>query len=217
MARRNDGHQSRTGSGARVVIPSWASLNESERQRVLVARAFLASRLAERGTLDWALRLEPHRHAERFTIDDLLNGRPVPTIKEPYAIAWRLIEESWAHVGTDRRPSFTVHNIRKRLREGERSPALVSEIANLLAPRLEVKPLEDRPWGPIKRRNPRRFNDLLAASLTSVSIHRDFGSRGREIGLAEVCDVPFPYGRSKRPHGCSGPRTSHCLPHLRQG
>ena len=173
------------------MIPSWASLNESERQRVLVARAFLASRLSERATLDWALRLEPHRHAERFTIDDLLNGRPVPTIKEPYATAWRLIEESWVHLGTDRRPSFAVHNIRKRLREGERSAALVSEIANLLAPRLEVKPLEDRPWGPVKRRHPRRPDDLLAASLTSVSIHRDFGSRGREIGFAEVCDVTF--------------------------
>ena len=173
------------------MIPSWASLNESERQRVLVARAFLASRLSERGTLDWALRLEPHRYAERFTIDDLLNGRPVPTIQEPYATAWRLIEESWVHLGTDRRPSFAVHNIRKRLREGERSAALVSEIANLLAPRLEVKPLEDRPWGPVKRRHPRRPDDLLAASLTSVSIHRDFGSRGKEIGLAEVCDVTF--------------------------
>ena len=103
-----------------------------------------------------------------------------------------LIEESWAHPGTDRRPSFAVHNIRKRLREGERSAALVSEIANLLAPRLEVKPLEDRPWGPVKRRrHPRHFHDLLAASLTSVSIHRDFGSRGMEIGLAEVCDMPF--------------------------
>ena len=129
------------------MIPSWASLNESERQRVLVAKAFLASRLSERGTLDWALRLEPHRHAERFTVDDLLNGRPVPMVKEPYATAWRLIEESWAHLGTDRRPSFAVHNIRKRVREGERSAALVSEIANLLAPRLEVKPLEDQPWG----------------------------------------------------------------------
>ena len=191
MARRDDGHRSRTESGATVVIPSWASLSESERQRVLVAKAFLASRLSERGMLDWALRLEPHRHAERFTIDDLLNGRPVPTIKEPYATAWRLIEESWAHLGTYRRPSFAIHNIRKRLRAGERSAGLVSEIANLLAPRLEVKPLEARPWGPVKRRPPRRFNDLLAASLTSVSIHRDFGSRGREIGLAEVCDVPF--------------------------
>ena len=173
------------------MIPSWASLNESERQHVLVAKAFLASRLSERGTLDWALRLEPHRYAERFTVDELLNGRPVPTVKEPYATAWRLIEESWAHPGTYRRPSFAVHNIRQRLREGERSAALVSEIANLLAPRLEVKPLEDQPWGPVKRRHPRCFNDLLAASLTSVSIHRDFGSRGMEIGLAEVSDVPF--------------------------
>ena len=174
------------------MIPSWASLNESERQRVLVAKAFLANRLSERETLDWVLRLEPRRHAERFTVDDLLNSRPVPTVKEPYATAWRLIEESWAHLGTDRRPSFAVHNIRKRLREGERSAALVSEIANLLAPRLEVKPLENQPWGPVnRRRHPRRFHDLLAASLTSVSIHRDFGSRGMEIGLAEVCDVPF--------------------------
>ena len=174
------------------MIPSWASLNESERHRVLVARAFLASRLSERGTLDWALRLEPHRHAERFTVDDLLNGRPLPTVKEPYATAWRLIEESWAHGGTDRRPSIAVHNIRKRLREGDRSAVLVSEIANLLAPCLEVKPLEDRPWAPVERpRRPRRVYELLSANLTSVNIRSDFGSRREEIGLAEVCDKPF--------------------------
>ena len=192
MAGRDDGNRWRTGSGATAVIPSWASLNESERERVLVAKAFLAKRLSERDTLDWAVRLERDRHAERFAVDDLLNGHPVHTLKEPYATAWRLIEEGWAHGGTDRRPSLAVHDIRRRLGTGERSGALVTAIANLLAPRLEVKPLEDRPWGAVKRpRHPRRFNDLLAASLTSVSIHRDFGRRGMEFGLAEVSGIAF--------------------------
>ena len=100
MAGRDDGNRWRTGSGATAVIPSWASLNESERERVLVAKAFLAKRLSERDTLDWAVRLERDRHAERFAVDDLLNGHPVHTLKEPYATAWRLIEEGWAHGGT---------------------------------------------------------------------------------------------------------------------
>ena len=175
-----------------AVIRSWAGLSESERDRVLVAKAFLTNRFSERDTIDWALRLKPDRHAERFAINDLLSGRPVPTLKEPFATAWRLLEESWANPGTDKHPASAVNDVRRRLRDNERSGALVQEIANLVAPRLEVEPVEHPPWWPVSRpRRPKRFQDLLTARLTSISIHRDFGSRGENIGLAELDDMVF--------------------------
>ena len=175
-----------------TVIRSWASLSESERESVLVANAFLRDRLSERGTIDWALRLGPDRHAERYAINDLLNSRPVPSLKEPFTTAWRLLEESWAYSGADKHPALAVNDVRIRLRDGDRSGALVQEIANLVAPRLEVKPLEDLPWWPVSRLlRPKRFQDLLTARLTSISIHRDFGSRCEDIGLAGVADMAF--------------------------
>ena len=77
------------------MILSWANLGESERARVRTATVFLRSRLSELDTIEWALKLKPNQHAERIAINEVLNGHPAPTVKEPYTTAWRLIEESW--------------------------------------------------------------------------------------------------------------------------
>ena len=191
MARSDDDDRPGTRSEASAVILPWAGLSEDERERVRVAQAFLRGRLSERHTLDWALRLAPDRHAERHALNKILNAPRAPAVKEPFATAWRLVEESWSDPSMDRRPASAVNDVRRRLHANERSGALVLEIANLFAPRLEVKVLEDRPWFPVKRpRRPRRFQDLLDAGLTSISI-RDFGTRGEDIGLSEVVEIPF--------------------------
>ena len=174
------------------MIPSSASLDESERGRVRIATAFLRGRLCEPATIDWALRLKPGQQAERIAINDLLNCTAVPTIAEPYATAWRLIQESWSFPSTDIFPPSAACEIRRRIRSGDRSGALVQDIADLVAPRLEVKPVRGRPSLPArKRRRPKSFRDLLSASLTSISLAFGFGRHGIEIGLGEVSDVPF--------------------------
>ncbi|MYB75749.1 MAG: hypothetical protein F4X83_01340, partial [Chloroflexi bacterium] len=192
MAGRDVDDRSPTEPGAPVVIPTRESLDQGERNRVKTAKAYLKSRLSERVTVDWALRLEPTQRVERFAIMELLDGHPAPAIKEPYAITWRLIQESWSYRASEKSHSLAVHDIRKRVRAGECSGVLVEEIADLVAPCLEVRSLESRPWLPVKRtRAPKRFQDLLAANLTSISLRSVFGDRPVDLGLAEISDVPF--------------------------
>ena len=174
------------------MILSSASLGESERARVRTATVFLRSRLSELDTIEWALKLKPNQHAERIAINEVLNGHPAPTVKEPYATAWRLIEESWFYPAIEKSASMAINDIRKRLRAGERSGALVLAIADLFAPRLEVEPIEDRPWWPVERpRRPKTVNHLLSASLSSVSLGRDLGRGKGDVGLAEISEIPF--------------------------
>ena len=174
------------------MILSWASLGESERARVQTATVFLRSRLSELDTIEWALKLKPNQHAERIAINEVLNGHPAPTVKEPYTTAWRLIEESWFYPAIEKSASLAINDIRKRLQAGERSGALVLAIADLFAPRLKVEPIEDRPWWPVERpRRPKTVNHLLSASLSSVSLGRDLGSGKGDVGLAEISEIPF--------------------------
>lgn len=192
MAGCHVDNRSPTEPGAPVVIPTRESLDQGERNRVKTAKAYLKSRLLERATVDWALRLEPAQRIERFAIMELLDGYPAPTMKEPYATAWRLIQESWSYRSSEKSHTLRVHEIRRRVQVGERSGVLIEEIADLLAPRLDVKALESRPWLPSKRaRAPKVFEDLLMANLTSISLRSDFGNRPVDMGIAEISDVPF--------------------------
>ena len=184
--------RSPTEPWAPVVIPTRESLDQGERNRVNTAKAYLENRLLERATVDWALRLEPAQRVERFAIMELLDGHSAPTMKESYATTWRLIQESWSYRSSEKSHTLTAHEIRRRVLAGERSGVLIEEIADLVAPRLEVKALESRPWLPIKRpRSPKGFQDLLAASLISISLRSVFGNHQVDMGLAEISDVPF--------------------------
>ena len=192
MAGGDDDDRSATRPEAPAVIPKWESLSQSERNRLQTAKSFLKTRLSERATVDWALRLKPAQRAERYAIMELLDGHPAPTVEEPYATAWRLIQESWSSRGSEQTHTLEVHDIRRRVRVGDCSRVLVENIADLVAPRLEVKALEDRPWLPVKRpHTPKDFHDLLLASLTSITLHSVFGNGRGDMGFDEISDIPF--------------------------
>jgi hypothetical protein len=148
--------------------PDWSTLNESERATVSTTLAFLHKRLAETSTIEWALQLQPAQRLERFAILDLLGRSLPPTIGEPWSTAWRLIEECWAtevEGGSWRR---SVYQVQPRLSAGERSGSVIAAIAELVAPRLEVKTLSSPYEQTGKRRGkPKTFHDLLYASLAS--------------------------------------------------
>ena len=174
------------------MILNWKSLNRDERNSVQAAKAYLKSRLSQSATVDWALRLTPSRRAERFAIIELLDGHPVIPLENPYAAAWRLIQESWLGPSTEKSDSLAVHDIRRRLQAGECSGVLIDEFSNLVARKLEVKPLDDRPGLPIRRKPvPDSVEDLLAASLTSMSLRKVFGRSSADVGLSDVSSLSF--------------------------
>ncbi len=141
--------------------------NSTNRRTSFVVKAFLESRLAEQATIDWALKLDAGRAAERMAVKELLNGLPRVKLHEPWASAWRLIEESWSKSAPGG-AGFTVYDAKERLEGGDRSGALIAAIVDLVAPRLKVVALDDWHRASInKQRNPNKVEHVLSARLTS--------------------------------------------------
>lgn len=151
-----------------AMIRPWAYLDPKDRETFRTVIAFLNKRLAEQGTIDWALKLKPEQRIERFAVEDLLTGLGARDLAEPWASAWRLIEESWSAPQSEGRNGIAIYGIQKRLRAGDRSGAAVSAIVNLVAPRLKVEPIDAWRWSYIKKpRRPKTVEHILSAALTS--------------------------------------------------
>lgn len=174
------------------MIHSWSELDVQGRARFRAATAFLEDRLAEPETVDWALRLRPDRQIERTAIFELVAGPGAQRLREPYATAWPLILESWSFRATEGSPTSALQQLRSRLERGDRSGGLIDEIADLVAPRLEVKPPQVGPWlSDRRRRRPKKFSDLLSANLTSASLLFGFHNNRIDLGLDETSDAAF--------------------------
>ncbi len=169
------------------MIPPWATLDGNDRAMFRATVAFLEKRLAESDTIEWALGLKPDRHIERMAVAELLNRPEGSALDEPWASAWRLIEESWFQVTVEEGPSTAIYRIQERLRHGDRSGAIVSAIANLVAPRLKVEPMSAFRWLLQKKpRRPSTFDELLLASLTSGDLIDP-----NVLELAQLKETPF--------------------------
>jgi hypothetical protein len=168
------------------VIPKLAYIDPHERDAFWVLVAFLKTRLAEQRTIDWALALEQQHRIERMALSELLS-RDAQALSEPWAAAWRLIEESWTVPQLDEINGGHAYDIQGRMRAGDRSGALIKAIVDLVAPRLKVKCIDEWRWTVIKRpRRPKRVEHLLSASLTSGElVDLDV------LELARLCEVPF--------------------------
>jgi hypothetical protein len=169
------------------MIPSWAYLDEQDRSVFRSALAFLNNRLAEPSTVEWAAQLGPERRIERIAIEHLLSSQSANIAKEPWATAWRLIEESWSENPVEHGPSTLIYNIQARLRAGDRSGAVISAIVDLVAPRLKVEAVSKshRQLAKVPRR-PREVHHLLSVGLSSGELV-DLNV----LELAKLDDVPF--------------------------
>ncbi len=168
MAGRDLEDQRRAGAEASILIRPWAYLDLQDRETFRAAIVFLNKRLAEQGTVDWALRLQPGQRIERIALEDLLNGPSARELSEPWAAAWRLVEESWSNTNPGESDGTAVYGVQRRLRAGDRSGAVVAAIVNLVMPRLKVEPIEAWRWDHVKKpRKPKTVEDILSAGLTS--------------------------------------------------
>jgi hypothetical protein len=169
------------------MIQPWAYLDPQDRETFRTVIAFLDKRLAEQGTIDWALKLRPGQRIERIAVEDLLTGPGARDLLEPLASAWRLIEESWTAPQSEGRDGTAIYGIQKRLRAGDRSGAAVAAIVDLVAPRLKVEPIDTWRWNYIKKpRKPKTVEHILSAGLTSGDLI-DLNV----LELAKLNDVAF--------------------------
>jgi hypothetical protein len=169
------------------MIPGWALLNEQDQSTFRATVAFLNSRLADPATVDWALRLKSHQRIERIAVEDLLSRTGGQVLDEPWATAWRLIEESWFVSMTEERPSEDIYNIQRRLGAGDRSGVIISKIVGLVQPWLKVTPIQNH-YFPLKKkpRRPKSFDQLLSARLSSGNL-----VDVNDLKLACLTDVTF--------------------------
>ena len=150
------------------MIRPWAYLDPQDRETFRIVIAFLNKRLAEQGTIDWALKLKPGQRIERIAVEDLLTSPGARDLSEPWASAWRLIEESWSAPQSDGRNGTAIYGIQKRLQAGDRSGAAVAAIVGLVAPRLKVEAIDAWRRNYIKKpRKPKTVEHILSAGLTS--------------------------------------------------
>ena len=165
----------------------WVHLGQQERDIFRTAIAFLEKRLAEEETVDWALRLESAQRIERMAVSELLNGAGARNLTEPWATTWRLIEESWSSDHLEDDENISSYDIRDRIRNGDRSGALVAAIVNLVWPHIKVNPIGSWRWQHVRKpKTPKTFRDLLSAHLTSGRL-----LNLEVLELTSLSDIPF--------------------------
>ncbi|VVM47497.1 hypothetical protein [Pseudomonas fluorescens] len=169
------------------MISDLAYLDEQDRASLQTIMAFLQQRLADVGTIDWALSLKPQQRVERLAIEYLLQGSPGRNLDEPWSSAWQLIEESWISSRLELDPSTAIYDIQNRLRAGDRSGAVISRIVTCVMPSLCVEARDSwRRRFANKPSRPTTFEQLLSVKLTSGElIDLDV------LELAQLTDVTF--------------------------
>lgn len=140
--------------------PRWVALNDRERAVFQTVFAFLLSRLEDRQSIEWALRLTASERVKRLAVLEAID-REAQKIAEPWRSAWRLIEELWTSGVVNEQDMTGAYAAKKRLQEGDRSGAVVRLITELVAPRLTLQAL------PTSTKHPRSVYDLLSVRLTS--------------------------------------------------
>ena len=153
----------------------WVDLDNNERNTVQAMILFLKERLAEPATIQWALKKtnSNYDNLKRHAIVSLLNRSNI--IKKPWIDAWRLIEESWHQ---EKKYQVNLPDLKCRLQQGDRSSIVVSEIINLVEPRLNIK-ISNSLQNVKKANCPETFEDLLTVGLTS----------GKKINLGILTNV----------------------------
>ena len=163
------------------------SLNARDQATVRSIVAFLEGRLEEKETIEWALALGSGDIdiVKRGAILHLLDWPGGVNLREPWLSAWWLIKESWKEPNDNLR--MLKVEIERRLQSGERSEALVSDIVDLVAPRLSIEAYES--WQYQFRKFPKwpkTFHDLFQAKLTSGKIIAP-----ASLGLQELTEGEF--------------------------
>ena len=148
--------------------PSWYDLDVFDRKNFGTLTAFLDGRLESQHAIDWALALKPNDSIERLAIKHVLDNQNEKKLKEPWLNAWKIIEESWSFSLDQRNSSTAIYHISRRLKYGDYSGALISDLVDIVRPHLTVQPVSK--WRPSKkgaRRKPNDFKQIIYPKLSS--------------------------------------------------
>jgi hypothetical protein len=172
--------------GMLEIVRETGNIADREAHASRLCQVALDERLTEPILLKWAAKLRGHQTAERRAILELLQLRLDGKIPEAWRTAWGVIADAQIAADTDRQ-GFQDHLLSQRIKEGDRSGALIAEVARLVAPRLSVEWRSEVPW--LSGRTPKKFkqiNDILHLSVVSSTVEI-----GRGLNLEAVSEVDF--------------------------
>lgn len=170
-------------------MSSYQQQSRSEvTERVFQATyAFLKGRLADAGSVEWAVCLTERDHAQRAAVSTLLERGARDALAEPWSTAWQLIEESWSTGPVEPDSSLLIHEVKRRLKAGNRSGALIDKIVAAVAPILKVSPFSELH----QRFHPRPTRARSVRDLFSVRITSGRSVDPDALGLSGIADAPF--------------------------
>lgn len=143
-------------------------LNAHDRSVQATLMAFLRGRLEERDTVWWALNTFPNDIIRRQAILETLNAHNRPEMKEPWNLAWRLIEEYWNSPPYDEDTYSEDYTLKTRLQNGDRTGSLIYAITDFIAPKLKIEKFSDitLKYKPLPKRVT-KIDDLFTVTLAS--------------------------------------------------
>ncbi len=176
------------------MIHGQSRLSEKERATLGLAIAFLAGRLGERGTLDWALGLQENQYVERRAVLDVLDQEG-SDLRDPWRSAWEWIEMSWQNPpGAPSTPvdaSYVTYAVAKRLKSGRRSGQVISSLVQLVRPIVQAQKVPTA-----HSRTPRKVRSLKR--LISITLTSGGVVDPAQIGLSEISDGAFLFELTRR-------------------
>jgi hypothetical protein len=150
-----------------LMPPQWFQLPDREKQAYWVAYAFLSGRLAQRSTIEWAVKLNSKQVAERGAILDLLNAPRQPRLQKTRLEAWQWIQEAWRTEPESSGISSEGYELGQRITGGSRSLDLVAAIVELVRPYVVTSEPRVLHLASVKRPDRRMARDLVHVQITS--------------------------------------------------
>lgn len=181
------------GEPGRAVYPTRRLYSEprGKRNMYITTREFVSTRLAERATVEWALKLNSNRRAERLALENVFDHLLAEPLTEPWRTTWGWILEQWRHSrGYSDEPDYSIESvtISRLLKRKMWAGGVVERIVNLVRPCVRTQDATDTTLWSIynksHKRHPQTFGDLIHLSLTSGGLV--FPSK---LALDELQDV----------------------------
>lgn len=150
-----------------MILSRLPRLSQQDREAYRVSIAFLSGRLRERATIEWALRLKSKDSAQQIAVLELIERSDAKDLGEPWITAWSLVREYWDTPNLDN-SSVDAYGVRHRLRAGDLTGAVISEIIRITKPYLKLSAFSKSDFHFRKPpARPKVVTDIMSASLTS--------------------------------------------------
>lgn len=167
----------------------WQQLTAPDQDKARAIRTFIANKLESRDAFKWALTAGSDSDIIKAAILDVLDHPAENVIGEPWASAWRVVEEAWSDEQFADHGDRWVYGVAGRVERGDRSGSVISHIAENVAPRLDVSVVDYLAGTTRLPKRPTSIQQLLNIRLTSCPLVEPENLALSRVGEAKFFDA----------------------------